>query len=161
MGKEESNVNTFVPVTSVKFQYLAALVANLITIGFGVTNGWASPSLLLLKSDDSPLPSGKVTVEECSWIASLMCLGALVGNSFFGTISSKFGRKIGMLSLTLPTIIAWTLVIFAQNVYYLYASRAINGFVGGGVFVIIPVYLSEIASDRVRGALGSMLVLRG
>ncbi|XP_031623073.1 facilitated trehalose transporter Tret1-like [Contarinia nasturtii] len=107
----------------------------------------------------SLLPSGKVTVEECSWIASLMCLGALVGNSFFGTISSKFGRKIGMLSLTLPTIIAWTLVIFAQNVYYLYASRAINGFVGGGVFVIIPVYLSEIASDRVRGALGSMLVL--
>lgn len=41
----------------------------------------------------------------------------------------------------------------------MYASRILNGFVGGGIFVIVPLFLSEIAVDRVRGVLGSSLVL--
>lgn len=54
---------------------------------------------------------------------------------------------------------SWLLIYYAQNVYYLYASRILNGFVGGGVFVMVPLFLSEIASDRVRGTLGSTVVL--
>lgn len=39
-------------------------------------------------------------------------------------------------------------MLFAQNVYYMYANRILCGFYGGGVFVIVPTYLSEIANDR-------------
>lgn len=39
--------------------------------------------------------------------------------------------------------------------YYLYASRIINGFFGGGVNVIVPIFLVEIASDSVRGTVVS------
>lgn len=42
---------------------------------------------------------------------------------------------------------------------YLYASRLLNGMVGGGLFVMIPLFLSEIASDHVRGVIGSTVVL--
>lgn len=38
-------------------------------------------------------------------------------------------------------------------------ARFLYGFFGSGVFLIIPLYLSEIASDRVRGVLGSSVVL--
>ncbi|XP_031634206.1 facilitated trehalose transporter Tret1-like [Contarinia nasturtii] len=155
MGKEETKITE----ASVKFQYLAALVVNMLTVGYGVTSGWSSPSILLLKSDESPLPTGKITTEESSWIASLISIGALIGNIVCGYASNKFGRKLPLLFLTIPTIIGWTLVLFAKNVFYLYASRALNGFVGGGVFVIIPTFLSEIAVDRVRGSLGSTLAL--
>lgn len=36
----------------------------------------------------------------------------------------------------------WILILYAQNVHYLYAARIVNGFVGGGVFSIVPLYLS-------------------
>ncbi|XP_055298714.1 facilitated trehalose transporter Tret1-like [Sitodiplosis mosellana] len=131
----------------------------MLPMGYGVTCGWASPSIVLLTSDETPLPSGKITMDEASWIASLICFGALIGNILFGIITSKFGRKIPLIILTIPTVISWLLILFAQNVYYLYASRWLNGFVGGGIFVIVPGFLSEIAIDRVRGFLGSTLVL--
>lgn len=51
--------------------------------------------------------------------------------------------------------LAWLLILFAENVYYLYAARILSGFVGGGVFVMVPLFLNEIASDSVRGLLGS------
>lgn len=50
---------------------------------------------------------------------------------------------------------SWLLVYFAGTkvvpgtfVYHLYAARILNGIVGGGLFVMIPLFLSEIASDR-------------
>lgn len=44
--------------------------------------------------------------------------------------------------------ISWLLVLFAQNVYYLYVARVMHGFVAGGVVVALPVYLIEISNDR-------------
>lgn len=75
---------------------------NLITISFGMTEGWPSPSIFLLTSDQSPLPSGKITMEEGSWIASLICLGCLFGNIFFAIISNRFGRKWPLIILSIP-----------------------------------------------------------
>lgn len=49
--------------------------------------------------------------------------------------------------------------MYAKNANYLYVARFIHGFAGGGIFVIVPVYISEIAEDRIRGTLGSFLVL--
>ncbi|XP_055302945.1 facilitated trehalose transporter Tret1-like [Sitodiplosis mosellana] len=146
---------------SVKFQYFATLVVNLLSIAYGVNAGWTSASVILLKSDETPLPSGKITMEEASWITSLLCVGGLIGNILFGYITNRFGRKIPLLFLAIPTVISWSLVLFAQNVYYLYASRFLNGIVGGGVFVITPLYLSDIASDSIRGTLGSTMMLSG
>lgn len=36
----------------------------------------------------------------------------------------------------------------ATNVYHLYLSRFVCGFVGGGTMLVIPVYVSEIADDK-------------
>lgn len=49
--------------------------ANVIVLAQGCSAGWMSPSLLDLLSDDSPLPNGKLTLEEASWIGSLFSLG--------------------------------------------------------------------------------------
>lgn len=77
------------------------------------------------------------------------------------------------------------LIIFAENVYYLYVSqifflleyfntlthifiylfisrylsRFFSGFVGGAVFVVIPLMVTEIAEDSIRGALSTILVI--
>lgn len=50
-------------------------------------------------------------------------------------------------------------MLYASNVYHIFAGRLIMGFVGAGAIITIPVYVSEIAEDRVRGTLNSMLIL--
>lgn len=125
----------------------------------------------VLESDETPLPSGKLTLDETSWIASNVCFGGLIGNLLFGFTMNIYGRKKSLLFMTLPSIViidrmsvqkfrflhylynvflqvGWLLMLFAENVYYLYGTRVLCGLVGGGVFVITPTYLSEIANDK-------------
>ncbi|XP_031622894.1 facilitated trehalose transporter Tret1-like isoform X2 [Contarinia nasturtii] len=128
-------------------------------MGYGVVCGWSSPNIVLLTSDESPLSSGKITMNEASWSASLICIGGLVGNICFGFITNRFGRKNPLIFITIPVIISWLLILYAQNFYYLAAARLLNGFTGGAIYTIVPPFLSEIAIDRVRGLLGSTLVL--
>jgi len=42
---------------------------------------------------------------------------------------------------------------------YLYAARVLAGLAGGGTSIAIPLYVSEIADDTIRGMLGSMLMV--
>lgn len=79
---------------------------NLLTICEGIGVGWASPSINLFTSDQSPLSSGKISMEEASWIASLICVGGTFGNVIFGYIADKFGRKIPLLLIPIPMIVS-------------------------------------------------------
>lgn len=81
------------------------LSVNLLSISYGITLGWPSPVLLLITSDESPLPSGKVTLESASWVASLLGIGALIGNLVFGFVINKFGRKLPLQLLAIPTFV--------------------------------------------------------
>lgn len=78
---------------------------NLLLIDFGISCGWSSPSIILLTSDESPLPTGKITMDEASWIASFLCIGGLIGNVFFAYITSYFGRKKPLIFIAIPTIV--------------------------------------------------------
>lgn len=84
----------------------------------------------LLISNDTPLPSGKMSVEEASWMTALLSVGAVISNIVFGFIVKKFGRKIPLFSLGIPMIISWFLIWFAQNPWYLYAARFMGGLLG-------------------------------
>lgn len=117
-------------------------------ICYGITCGWTSPNELVLKSEKTPLPSGPVNQSEFSWIVSLLCIGGAVGNIVFGVVAEKCGRKVPLMCLSVPLIASWMLILFAQNVYFLYAARLLSGSIGGGIFVLIPLYLNEIAHDR-------------
>lgn len=51
------------------------------------------------------------------------------------------------------------MILYAQNVYYLYVARILQGLISGGVVVVAPVYLMEIANDSIRGLLTSSVIL--
>jgi MFS family permease len=61
--------------------------------------------------------------------------------------------------IAIPQIIGWIFVVIATNPYYLMAFRFLAGFAGGGVYVVLPLYVSEISEDRIRGTLGCLIVL--
>lgn len=87
----------------------------MLSVCHGIAAGWASPNLLLLLSDKTPLPTGKISMDDASWIAALMCVGGFFGNIFFGFITNHFGRKGPLLVLTMPAIVNLDINIFSSQ----------------------------------------------
>lgn len=81
-------------------------VVNLVTFTLGITVGWPVPILPKLQSNESPLPGEPLTLDEISWIASVVCIGGLVGNVFFGFAMNVFGRKKTLLFTAIPAIVS-------------------------------------------------------
>ncbi|QQP36651.1 Uncharacterized protein FKW44_021818, partial [Caligus rogercresseyi] len=57
-----------------------------------------------------------------------MPLAALLGGFIGGSLLEALGRKKTILSTAIPFIIAGLIVAFAQDVYMIYAGRAMTGF---------------------------------
>ncbi|CAB3229745.1 unnamed protein product [Arctia plantaginis] len=55
--------------------------------------------------------------------------------------------------------ISWSITLFSLRPWALITSRAVSGLACAGCYVVIPLYLKEIASDNIRGALGSLFIL--
>ncbi|XP_055586556.1 facilitated trehalose transporter Tret1-2 homolog [Uranotaenia lowii] len=146
-------------VGSVRNQYLATFCVNLLTVSYGFACSWTSPSFPILMSEDTPLASGPITSEDGSWIAAQLCVGGLIGNLLAGWTAERFGRKLTACMAAVPQIMMWLMVILADNVYYLMAVRFFGGFSGGMCFMVVPTFIAEISEDRIRGLLGSTLVL--
>lgn len=107
---------------TVKYQYFATFVANLISFSFGSGIGWFSPALPLLISNSSPLESGKLTIDDISWIGAILSLGALFGNLFGGYLVPRFGAKLSITFLAIPQFVSYHL----QFVFYLYLCLRIK-----------------------------------
>lgn len=46
------------------------------------------------------------------------------------------------------TQISWFLIIVATRAEHLYVSRFLGGLSAGGSFVLVPLFVAEIAEDR-------------
>lgn len=71
----------------------------------------------------------------------------------------RFGRKIALLTAVLPITASWLLIGFATTVGQLYAARICAGLTLGFGYTALPIYLGEIASDRIRGSIGTLLAI--
>uniref|UniRef100_A0A8W7PFV3 Major facilitator superfamily (MFS) profile domain-containing protein n=1 Tax=Anopheles coluzzii TaxID=1518534 RepID=A0A8W7PFV3_ANOCL len=140
-------------------QVLAVIRIHIITASYGVTVGWPAPIIPLLRSPETPLPSGPVTVDEASWIGSTLCIGGTIGTILFAIIHTYFGKKIALLLTSVPHIILWTLILVGDNVWYIYGARFCSGLTGGGVVSVVPLYIADIADKKIRGTLGSLTII--
>ncbi|KAJ9597706.1 hypothetical protein L9F63_011416 [Diploptera punctata] len=136
-------------------QYLAAIIANLASIAYGVVAGWSSPSLPLLKSNDTAIGE-PISVEDETWLGSVIHLSALLSSPIYSYINQNWGRKLAGYNTAIPLIIGWLLIIFAHSVIHLYIARILMGLTMSGVNVFVVMYVGEISEDSVRGALGSI-----
>ncbi|XP_065354593.1 facilitated trehalose transporter Tret1-like [Calliphora vicina] len=138
-------------------QLLAAITVQFISFSHGIAIGWSSPTLLKLQSNDSPT-NFVVSVDQVSWIGSLFGLGSLAGDSF-GLILNRIGRKWCLYLMALPYIMAWILIFFSKSYIYLYVARFLHGITDGALYLVIPIFISEIADPSIRGTLASLLGL--
>jgi len=54
-------------------------------------------------------------------------LGALLSGFVTGSLIERFGRRNVMLALTLPCLLGWGLIFFAQNFTMIYIGRVLTG----------------------------------
>ncbi|CRK87311.1 CLUMA_CG001113, isoform A [Clunio marinus] len=136
-------------------QYLAAFTVNIITLGVGASIGWSSQTLpiLIKTSNESPLKV-PLTKNEASWVECNLAVGAIFGTFLFGYLSERIGRFWTAFMTALPQIFWWICVIVGKSFTILLIGRFFAGLSAGGVFVLVPLYISEISKDSLRGILG-------
>lgn len=92
-----------------------------------------------------------VAATTVPWVAILYNVGAVIGAIIFGQLSQSLGRRYSMiaaLTLSLCVIPLWafgnTLIVLAAGAFLMQMGVQ-------GAWGIIPVHLSELSPDHVRG----------
>ncbi|XP_049828315.1 facilitated trehalose transporter Tret1-like [Schistocerca gregaria] len=129
---------------------LILTLSTLIYASYGSFIGWPAPTLLILESEDSPVP---LTADEGSWLASINSLTMLVGIFAAGFAVDRVGRKKLLLAAAVPLLVWWLMVAFAESFGMLLAARSIGSLSGGLINTVMPMYLSEIADADIRGTI--------
>lgn len=79
--------------------------------------------------------------------------------SFSYLLNSRFGRKPTLLVIVIPLIAGWILIGIASGIKMLFVSRTLSGISYGMAYSAAPMYLGEIASDSIRGSIGTLLTV--
>ncbi|KAF6200977.1 hypothetical protein GE061_005424 [Apolygus lucorum] len=132
-------------------QYYATFSVCVAGFGLGASGGWASPMLLVLESEDSPV--GPMTNLEISPLETLPAIAALFSTVIFATILTRFGRKAAGYLGAAVSIVGWLFLLSAKYKLQLYIGRFIVGLSTVGLAMIGPIYLSEVAYVSIRGSL--------
>src|SRR5579863_773401 len=92
-------------------------------------------------------------------VAGYLLAGAAIGALFTGWLSNKFGRKkVLVLSAVLFTVsVIFTILSHTFNVFLM--ARFVTGLAIGIASFVAPLYLSEVAPYKIRGALIAMYQL--
>lgn len=105
-------------------QYTSALAASGGAFCAGTVLGWSSPASPRLLYEVQYFP---ITAGQWSWIASIYNVGCAISCLVIGYLMDKFGRKVTMLSLVVPFLTGWSLLIWAKNFQMLLAGRFVLG----------------------------------
>uniref|UniRef100_A0A1B6EJD5 Major facilitator superfamily (MFS) profile domain-containing protein n=1 Tax=Cuerna arida TaxID=1464854 RepID=A0A1B6EJD5_9HEMI len=137
-------------------QWMAASIASMSLLITGMFLGWPSPTISKLRARDTPLT---LSGSEVSWMISLLYVGSVVSPLPGGVLMDRWGRHKSLRVCSFLALSSWLLLAFSTDVTCLYISRILGGMWGGISYCITPVYLSEIAEPRIRGALNTMFTL--
>lgn len=138
-------------------QYIAGLAASGGALAAGTFLGWTSPAQIPLVTNAEY--GFTITDEQFSWIGSMANLGAALMCFPIGVMMKIIGRKWAMLSMVLPLVLGWALIIWASNVAMLMVGRFFLGIGGGAFCIAAPTYTAEIAQSSIRGTLGTFFQL--
>ncbi|CAL8101448.1 unnamed protein product [Orchesella dallaii] len=141
---------------SAKRQWIATIAASIGIWATGTVLGWSSPSNPELEESGD---LGELSKNQLSWIASIAVVAALLSCFIIGYTVEKIGRKLTSIIMVIPFVIGYAVMASAQSVFMLYAGRFITGFSGGAYTVITSVYIAEIAQDRLRNTMGTVMVV--
>jgi SP family arabinose:H+ symporter-like MFS transporter len=145
--------NTTMAKKSSIYLYLVCLVAALGGFLFGFDTAVISGTISLVKTDFnlSPVSEG--------WFVSCALLGCIIGVSFSGKLSDKYGRKIVLILSAILFLASAVGCMLSGSFTTLIVFRLIGGLGIGVASMVSPLYISEFAPSRLRGMMVSLYQL--
>ncbi|GAB2303054.1 Transcription factor stp1 [Dionaea muscipula] len=153
------NLTVFVTVTCI----VAAMGGLIFGYDIGISGGVTSMSDFLKKffpsvyrkeeADESTNQYCKFDSQILTMFTSSLYLAALLSSTVASTVTRKFGRKLSMLFGGVLFFSGALINGFARDVAMLIVGRILLGFGVGFANQSVPLYVSEMAPYKYRGAL--------
>ncbi|KIO09378.1 hypothetical protein M404DRAFT_996197 [Pisolithus tinctorius Marx 270] len=119
---------------------------------FGYDQGVVS-NVLAIESFGAAFPKIYMDSNLKGWFVSTLLLAAWFGSLLNGPICDKIGRKRNIMGNIVIFLIGGALQTGATAEKHLFIGRAIAGLAVGALTHVVPMYLAEISSANIRGAL--------
>ncbi|XP_047120534.1 facilitated trehalose transporter Tret1-like [Schistocerca piceifrons] len=149
--------------TGVATQFLAAFVANIVSLHIGFTVGWTAVAIPVLESNstlDGTNPLDKpLTKYDASWLASLSMVLSIFGPTACSLSIHRWGFKPTGYIVGIFSALSGVIVLVARSFAVLLAGRILIGLATGGGAVVSTNYVAGAAQAHVRGALGTFFAL--
>lgn len=136
------------------FNSFSAVLACSTTYAYGVHNGIVSSVILFLPQT---FPELQASPFLSAVLVASHLVGALFGSFLFSRISDWLGRRIAMALIHTVMLLTSIILPFSTSVAMIIALRLIVGLALGGGTTVVPMYISEIAPDTIRGKVGSFI----
>ncbi|KAL3270206.1 hypothetical protein HHI36_009262 [Cryptolaemus montrouzieri] len=138
------------------YQLLAAISGTFSAISDGMQYGWSAPLIPVLQAPDSPI---KIDDADIYWLETIYLLGGIAGLPVTIYFVDKIGRQKSLIIAASNSLTAWVIIVLANRVEYLYVARFLTGLAMDVAFVSAPMYVAEIADQKIRGFLASLIFL--
>lgn len=127
-----------------------AIVAALGGLLFGYDTGVISGALLFIQR------SFELTAGQEATVTAMLLVGAAIGAFLGGRVADTFGRRGTILIGAFGFILGSFWSAAATSALSLGAARTLLGLCIGGVSIVVPMYISEMAPTYMRGRLVSL-----
>ncbi|CAA9996191.1 unnamed protein product [Nesidiocoris tenuis] len=133
------------------------LAVSVTAFASGTTEGWSSPMILILSSEENPI-NRVLTTSETNKMVTYMKLSSIVNTMLCGFLCDRFGRRSGAWAISFLVPLGWGLLATLSDISGLYVGAALIGSTTISGLVLGIIILSEMADDNVRGSLISIIV---
>ena len=132
---------------------LVAITASLGGLLSGFDMGVISGALLYINE------TWQLSSLSQGWLVSSAIVGSVIGAAANGFLADIYGRKKIIIATALIFIIGSLMCAYATTINWLIFSRIIIGIAVGMISFVAPIYLSELAPEKIRGQLVSLYQL--
>ena len=143
-NSEESGAEGAVPTRKGRVYGWALLIA-LGGLLFGFDTGVISGALLFIKHDFALDSFAQGTV------VSILLIGAMIGALSAGRLADRTGRRRALVFEGVVFAFGTLIAAAAVDYWMLLAGRLVLGLAIGGASATVPIYLSELSPDAIRG----------
>lgn len=105
----------------------------------------------------SPDEGYNFSYEECSYLTVITPVTSVAICILPGIIIDKIGRRYSLFLLAVIQLSVCLLSAFSRHIYLFYFARFLTGVSDAATFAILPVYLGEMLTPKVRGTWGNTM----
>ncbi|XP_039747292.1 facilitated trehalose transporter Tret1-like [Pararge aegeria] len=138
-------------------QTYCTLIVCYSCMNIGIMFAWPSSTLKIFESKNTTL-NRPMTEMEIALFGSLSSISALITTPIAGFLLDILGRKYSCILFSVPPVVAWSLISTFPSVTVVLLSVFISG-LGGCMFVVVPLYISEFCHESIRGTMTSGCII--